>query len=727
MPIAQVNSAPSSLGTRIGRQISIFEMVLLLLLAALAVWKGLIPGWKVLNTDFPNYYVVARLIREHYCLDRIYDWIWFQRIAGKFGISQQLVGFLGLTPFSALPIIPLSWLPVLEAKRVWIVCNGLLLAAALYPLSKQTGLSYRRVWLIALCAVIPLRTGLLFGQMHILVLVLLVAAYVCHMRGRQIASGSCIALAAALKVYPIFFCAYFLIKKRWKALGAALAGIGFCLFLSYLAVGGTAMRAYLFQQLPRLLQGQSGNPFLPSLTSASALFHRLFLYEPELNPHPLISSPGLYALLYPLWQAVLAGIVLSQLRTGFRADERENLEWSMFLCLLMFLSSAPASYQFVVLIAAAVPTISLLLKERRWKATCVYLVLYIAATNIRTIPVDRPANFLMLLLYLKLWSGIALIVFYCVLLRQFVVDRKVKDGILLWSPAFRTGAIVLCLWLPGTYSAWAHLRRMRPSSSVLANVGDEAYMRISPVRTDQGLLYVAMLQPGYRVLGTAMAFSDGDTEPINELSFAATRSGKDVWIEAASDRRSRLVPITSEKQAADNCKIDDAETPALSGDGSVLAFVREDHGHGSLWTVDLQECAASRVVVPVRVTAPSFDVRTVADGPGKTFLISAIDQGRERLFTVSAGAAPQPLAEGNGPLDSPALSPNGKTLVVRELISGRWQLMSLDLSSRAWRQLTYGDCNAYTPSWSDDHTVLYATDCMRGMGFATLASLAVER
>src|SRR5271163_3812834 len=80
--------------------LSAVETALVLLLASLLVWKGILPGWRSLNTDFPNYYTVARLIREHYCLDRIYDWIWLQRAADHLGVSHQAVGFLGLTPFS---------------------------------------------------------------------------------------------------------------------------------------------------------------------------------------------------------------------------------------------------------------------------------------------------------------------------------------------------------------------------------------------------------------------------------------------------------------------------------------------------------------------------------------------------------------------------------------------------------------------------------------------------
>jgi WD40 repeat protein len=170
------------------------------------------------------------------------------------------------------------------------------------------------------------------------------------------------------------------------------------------------------------------------------------------------------------------------------------------------------------------------------------------------------------------------------------------------------------------------------------------------------------------------------------------------------------------------CQINNGESPALSGDGTRLGFLREDRGRGSLWMTDLLDCGPG-----TKITPPSFDVRTLAAGPNNSFVMSAVYQGKERVFTVSPGAAPQLLAEAEGPLNSPAWSPDGRVLVVRELVSHRWQLASLDLSSRVWKQLTHGDCNAFTPSWKDDDRLLYATDCMRGMGLMGLASLTVER
>jgi WD40-like Beta Propeller Repeat len=419
----------------------------------------------------------------------------------------------------------------------------------------------------------------------------------------------------------------------------------------------------------------------------------------------------------------LAAAVLFRLRVGFRADDAEALEWSAFLCLLMFLSSAPASYQFVVLIAMAVPTASILLRQQGWRAAVVFLCLYLAACNLKTIQLKHQPDILTPFLYLKLWSGVGLIAFYCWILKPPLADGRATIKNLLPSPASGAALIVLGVWIPGAYGAWSHLRTLRPANPISISP-DSAYLRISPVSTDTGLMYVAMEPDGYRIQRTELGLPNTTSD---QLSFATTPSGRDIWVESNSGGMSRLAQIVPARNETTNCQIDHAETPALSDDGSLLAFVREDQGRGSLWTRDLRHCRDSENGGPQRVTAPPFDVRTVSATVNHTFLIGAVYQGQERVFIVASGKSPQLLAEARGQLDSPALSPDGKALAVRELIAERWQLMLLNLSSRRWEQLTHGDCNAYTPSWKNDRTLLYATDCMRGLGLTALTSLELDR
>src|SRR5277367_4554407 len=227
------------------------EVACLALLACLLLAKGVLPGWRALHSDFPNYYLVARLLRQGYNLDRIYDWVWLQRIKDHWGLDQPLVGFAGLTPLSALPILPVAGLAALTAKRLWIVANLLFLLGTVEALDRVTHLGRRRIWVLSLLAIIPLRTNFLLGQMHVLVLLLLALAYFFHSRARGVASAVCIALAAALKIYPLLFLFYFAWKRRWREVvfiaftTIVLIGIG------YACIGSHVMHTYLTQVLPR--------------------------------------------------------------------------------------------------------------------------------------------------------------------------------------------------------------------------------------------------------------------------------------------------------------------------------------------------------------------------------------------------------------------------------------------------------------------------------------------
>lgn len=701
-------------------------------LAALILWKGIWTVWRVLGSDFPQYYLGARLLTEHYKLDRIYDWIWFQRIADRYGFSHQLVGYSGLTPFCAFPLLPLAWLPLLQAKHLWVLLNVVLLIALAWMLSRTTGLPLRKTGLIALLAVIPLRSNFALGQMHIVVLALLIAGWRFHLRGKQVASGCCIALAGALKIYPLFYCFYFLIKRRWRALSAVIATTAVCLMLCWLVFGGPATSTFLLRQLPRLLNGEAVDPFNISRTSASAMFHRVFLFDPELNPHPLLSSPLLFAASYSLWQALLTGLVLSRMRANFRPDQRETLEWCAFLTLLMFLSSAPSTYHFVVLIGTAVPTYRILEIDRP-RLSWLFLAVYVVACNGQNLVRhgSLPTVFTALLIP-KLWAGVGLLIIYVAVLSS----RGLKDEDWAKEVSSRSsnrkgehsrwfgnhavfGPLVAALWLVGVATTWAHVRFLGMDNSRRIMEKDQAWMRTEPQATAQGLYYVAMLDTGYMILRDGAPIRD---VPVgDELSYATDRDGQHLWIETESSTGSAITEVGAVDNDPVRCVIDDAESPALTQDGDSLAFIREERGHGSLWVADPHACGSPGP--PVRVTPTNIDVRSVSGAPEGRFVFSALTDQGPAVFVVSHSRRPEVLLRPGSVVDSVAASGDGETLILSERILGRLQLVSESLGTYAARQLTSGDCNATTPWWKDTNTVIYATDCGRGMGFTTLVQI----
>ena len=55
------------------------EWGLLAVALGLFIWRGFLPAWRHLLSDFPNYYLAGRLFRDGVPLDRLYDWEWLQR------------------------------------------------------------------------------------------------------------------------------------------------------------------------------------------------------------------------------------------------------------------------------------------------------------------------------------------------------------------------------------------------------------------------------------------------------------------------------------------------------------------------------------------------------------------------------------------------------------------------------------------------------------------------
>jgi hypothetical protein len=697
------------------------ELSVLVLLLALFVFKAFIPAWKTLHSDFPNYYLVARLLREHYAMGRIYDWIWLQRIKDYWSIQQPLVGFVGLTPFSALPIVPLAWLDVLEAKRVWLTVNLAILATTLFGLRQLTALGFRHVALIALLAIVPLRNNFLLGQMHLVVLGLLVLAYWLDRRKMWFGCGLALGVAASLKVYPMFFVFYFLRKRQWKPTTVLVCSTLAILAACLLIFGAPVMRVFLFEQFPRMVRGEAIDPFSLTSPSASSFFHRVFLTQLQLNPRPPIPSPVLYALFYPLWQLGLFCATLLTISSDDGDARRRSLEWAAFTCLLLTLSTEPASYHRVALIFVAI--LATYGMKSGWHKALL-LLCYFAACNIH--PSISPLHPVMALLldFLPYWSLLAILA--CLLT---ALGGRLIGPLAPW-PAWPRARIAWSLagftivWCAASASIFAHARSLNGSEYLVDRPGG-AYARFAPHLAGTHLLTVAMVPEGYRVEDEeGRLYRTGrDGRDEEQLAIASSPGVSRVWIEAVSEGNSSLVELPAASSTiaiAPIAIIPNAESPALSPDGRSLVFLREVKGAGCAWMVHLDE--SGRVLdAPFLVTPVGLNVSDASYAGPDVILFSALENGVSRLFVAHSGETPRRIYAVSDAMDSPTVDTENGLLIYRQLRGGYWRLFADRLSRNGPMQLTFGDCNAYDPAWSGAATLLYISDCGRGTGLGAVA------
>jgi len=91
------------------------------------------------------------------------------------------------------------------------------------------------------------------GQMEIYILLLLALSLLCFTRQRDFLAGFLVGIAAAIKIYPIYFAGYYAAKRKYLALGGVSAGIASTLALSVFVAGWAEHLFYFMHIMPVLM------------------------------------------------------------------------------------------------------------------------------------------------------------------------------------------------------------------------------------------------------------------------------------------------------------------------------------------------------------------------------------------------------------------------------------------------------------------------------------------
>ncbi len=680
-------------------RISIVEWLLLALMVAYFGAHTFSAAWKTLNTDFPNYYLTARLAREGSDTARIYERIWLQRQKDHYEIDQKIVSLAPITPFSTLIVWPLTDVSPLDAKHYWLILNIVLIVATTIMLRLLVRLPWRRIALLAALSV-PLNKNFLFGQYYVLLLFILTIACWCYVNHKRFASGLLIGLGFGVKLFPLLYLAYFLRKRDIRALAGGIVGVVGTAVVSMLVFGWQAHRVLIEQALPWTLRGEAMDPYNLSSGSITAVFHRLFIYEPQLNPNPTIHAAWVFAVLFPLAQTALFAPALLLTKPG-GSPRRLQLEWSAILLGSLAISTLPASYHFTLLILPVCVMLGAVQEKSLATATAVLLLLYLAIGYPGWKAIGEASR-------LTLFSvpRLYLVVLLCIFSYWLLAAQERKAGIdrdtWLWA-----AALVLLMFLNiasglrhqnGLYADY-QWRIPTPNAVLQAN---------SPVTRSDTLLFTAMLPTGYR---TAAQGHDGvhfDSANVDQLAVTATSTGR--WTEEVA-RESRIVSSTTSREL-----IPQAELPVASPDGRWLAYLREEQGRASLWIRTLNDSEArDKVLTPVE-----FNVLEMSFLPnGKVIVSAEVHNGHPELFLVDQSGGISSLDRSESRY--PAISPDGHWFAYSKMQNGNWHLWLRDLQSGKTSRLTPADCNDVEPAWeADSKTLVYASDCGRALRLSAL-------
>jgi hypothetical protein len=662
-------------------------------------------AWGKLNTDFPNYYMSARLAHEGYDTSRMYEWVWLQREKDHRSLDVRVIGMLPITPISTLVMWPLTRFSPLTAKRLWLLLNLGLLVPLCWLLRSLTGLSYQRIALIIALS-FPLHRNLLYGQFYLVLLLLIVAACWAYLHKKDTLAGALIAVAAACKIFPIFFFIFFVQRRAWRALTAGvLTGVA-TLAASFSIFGWNIHRTYLQEILPWTLHGEGLPPYATASGSISSVLHYLLLNEPQWNPHPWHYSPFWYAILQPTLQMVLLAPAILLMRGNGRDAHRTQLEWSALLLASLAISTIPASYNFVLLVFPVCVLTAILLKRKRYRWLLALAIVYLGIG----LPLPGPGSVIgpAVLLYIpRLPLMLALLLGTCMLLRS---ERWAPSSSWTWTQYSWVAAMTAAVMF-NIHSTLERERAVRQEYAYRLPLKTQAFLAASPEFSSEGARYLAFTATGYHLESTAGAIGS-DLTLGDDLSFTAGAKG--LWIEEALDRESRII----EEGGSSQVIVENAREPMLSADQASLAFVRDYRGHGSLL---VRRNFESQMASDVVLTPPSLNLYEASFLSEHVYAFSAVEGHHPPgIYLSDALHSNTPLSLGESRY--PALSPDGRWMAYSHFDRGAWNLWIRNQQTGETRRIADVPCNQIEPSWeTDSKTLLYGTDCGRSLWFTAIA------
>jgi Glycosyltransferase family 87/WD40-like Beta Propeller Repeat len=663
-------------------------------------------AWGKLNTDFPNYYTTARLAHEGYDTTRVYEWVWLQRQKDHRAIDIPAIGLIPITPFSTLAMWPITGLPALAAKHVWMLVNLALLIPLCWMMRSMTGLTYQRLALV-LALSFPLHRNLLYGQFYVFLLVLIVAACWAYLRELYVLAGILVAVAAACKVFPVLFFVFFLQRRAWRALvSGAVTGLA-AAAASVAVFGWNLHRTYLHEILPWTLHGEGMPPYVTSSASISSVLHYLLLPEPQWNPHPWHNSPLCFALLQPTLQVLALAPAILLIRREDRTRDRILLEWSALLTASLAISTMPASYHFVLMMLPICVLAARLLERKQYGWLTVLLIVYLGIG----FPMPGPHRMMgpAILLYVpRLPLMLALLLGIYVLLWR---NRLPKDSSWDWTQ-YAWAAFMIASAVLSVRSTFNLQRAVRQEYAYRLPLQTQAFLAANLTPAGTGVRYVAFTQSGYHLVMADQDPAWVDPSSDDDLSFVG--SSGHVWVERALSPQSKIVDFRDQSQIA----LDDARDPMLSADGQNLAFVRDGHGRGQLM---VRRTFQSDAAVEAPLTPSSLNIYETSFLSEKEYAFSAVKDGRPpEIYLTDRVHSNAPLALGESRY--PALSPDGRWMAYSHLERGMWNLWVRDQTTGVTRRIADVPCNQIQPAWeSDSKTLLYGTDCGRSLWFTAVA------
>lgn len=370
------------------------------------VYFGIIPGWKKITADFPNYYVSAKLLSEKKDLSCLYNNTIFNQQVKQFGINVQAQFALN-PPANALIFLPLVNFEPLIAKRIWLVLNIFFILLGVVLIQKITKWKFIFSLNILLCSGFALANDLFLGQIYLFTTILLLTGYLLFSQNKDLFSGLFWGTVISIKYVPLIILPAIILKKKWKVLFGIILSVIAINLVCVLFFGIDVYIRFLNITFLSHVKGvlYEGKPYAIQYQSWESLLNNLFVYDPIDNRQPIFNYPqGFIIIKCMVWLFVMGSLIYFY-KHFLRSKYFLEIIFSFSLISLLILEPGSATYHLLFLILPLILMLRILVEEGRSDAfcnlICLFLIIGFLPTLLNKFSLFNGGN--IILSYHRLW------------------------------------------------------------------------------------------------------------------------------------------------------------------------------------------------------------------------------------------------------------------------------------------------------------------------------------
>jgi glycosyl transferase family 87 len=316
---------------------------------AVVILMAAIPG-RANKWDYSIYYSSALAMRQGmnpYTTD-------LTPLAHSLGFELDKINHATDPPTFVMCFVPLTLLPTRPGFYVWTAINALAFLISLVLLFRWTpGFSREGALAVAALTILfpPVTDHLVWGQNKMLVLLMFVLMLRWMERGRDGAAGLMLAFATLLRAFPLLLVGYFILRKRWRVVAYAIAGlaVGGLLTLALAGVGTTLS----FVLAPTYLTEQ-WREALPGNIATGPTVARMFWYFFGLDLGPTLQWVSKATAVAA--ELALLGLTVKATAARSSSDDPDGRLFSLWIMTAILVS--PTSW-FYYLVLLTIPIVKL--------------------------------------------------------------------------------------------------------------------------------------------------------------------------------------------------------------------------------------------------------------------------------------------------------------------------------------------------------------------------------